>query len=44
LTITFFLAIFLEAIVKAIVSAKLKPSGIAETARAITDKKISFRA
>ncbi len=42
LTITPFFAILLEAIVKAIVRAKGKPSGIAETARAITDKKISL--
>src|SRR5574344_1885559 len=37
-TITFFLAILLEPMVRAIVSAKGKPSGIAETASAITDK------
>ena len=41
LTTTLFLAILFEAIVKAIVKASGKPSGIAETERAITDKKIS---
>ncbi len=40
-TITFSFNILLDAIVKAIVSAKGNPSGIAETARAITDKNIS---
>ena len=41
LTITFFFAILFEAIVSAIVSARGSPSGIADTASAITLKKIS---
>ena len=40
---TLFLAIFLEAIVKAIVSASGNPSGIADTAKAITDSNISLK-
>ena len=41
LATTFFLAILLDAIVSAIVSASGKPSGIADTAKATTDKNIS---
>ena len=37
-----FLLILFEAIVRAIVRAKLKPSGIADTANATTDKNIAF--
>ena len=42
-TITFFLSILLDATVRAIVRASDKPSGIADTARAITLKNISFK-
>ena len=41
LTMTFFLLILLDAIVRAIVNANGRPSGIADTDKAITDKNIS---
>ena len=42
LTITLFLLIRFEPIVRAMVSAKGRPSGIADTDKAITDKNISL--